>query len=532
MLIRTILTVVPILCALIGSARAAEPARPNVVVILADDLGFSDLGCYGGEIPTPNVDKLAATGVRFTQFYNNSWCCPSRASLLTGRYPHQVGIGTNIDAYTKRIRANANSPAYSDELSKDSPTAPELLRQAGYRTMMVGKWHLGYRPDAWPARRGFDRSFALVAGAMNYWGSGASGEPNIMQQDGEPYVPPKDGFFATDAFTDHAVQYIREATSGADRKPFFLYVAYNAPHWPLHAPAEDIAKHKGKYRKPWQAVREARYAKMKQLGIIDERVALAPMDRGDVKPWDQLTDEQRDEWDLRFAVYAAMVERMDAGVGKLMEALRETNAADNTLVIFVSDNGGAAEDPNRGPADAPTGTRDSFRGYAKPWASVSCTPFNGHKVTIHEGGISAPLIAHWPGVIAKEKHGQFVREPAHLVDLLPSFLELAGASTDVTAKFQPEGQSILPMLKGSAGSADRAFGWEHNGHRGFRKGKWKIVRLPADEKWKLYDIEADRAEQHDLAAKQPDVLREVEAAYDEWAKRGGVIPWEQIAPKP
>jgi arylsulfatase A-like enzyme len=517
--------------------RAQNPTtRPNIVVILADDMGFSDAGCYGGEIPTPNIDALAAHGVRFTQFYNNAWCCPSRASLLTGRFPHQVGIGTNIDGYTKWMRDAANSPAYGDQLTAGVPTMGDLMRAAGYHTMMIGKWHLGYRPDAWPARRGFDRSFALVGGAMNYWGSETDGKPAQMSLNGETFVPPKDGFFATDAFTDRAVEFLNEAAKGATpkdgaaAKPFLMYLAYNAPHWPLHARPAEIEKHRGKYRKPWQAVREVRYERLRKLGVIDDRVALAPMERGNVKPWSELTDAERDEWDLRMAVYAAMVEGLDAGVGRVMQTLRDAGVAENTLVLFVSDNGGAAEDPGRGPASAATGTRDSFRGYARPWASVSNTPFFRNKVTVFEGGISAPMIAHWPAGIPKEKHGQFVREPAHLIDLLPSFLELAGAApTDES--FKPEGQSIVPMMKGNSGNPDRTFAWEHDGHRGLRKGKWKIVRLPSDAQWSLFDMEADRAEQNDLAAKQPDVLREMVAAYDAWAKRCGVIPWEELEPK-
>src|SRR5688572_29846159 len=539
----TFLAIALAICAtLVDSAIAGAQGpttRPNIVIILADDMGFSDAGCYGGEIPTPNIDQLAAKGVRFTQFYNNAWCCPSRASLLTGRFPHQVGVGTNIDGYTKWMRDAANSPAYGDQLTAGVPTMGDLMRGAGYHTMMIGKWHLGYRPDAWPARRGFDRSFALVGGAMNYWGSETDGKPAAMELNGETFVPPKDGFFATDAFTDRAVEFLNEAAKGATptdgggadtmAKPFLLYLAYNAPHWPLHARPAEIEKHRGKYKKPWQDVREARYERLRKLGVIDERVALAPVERGNVKPWAELTDAERDEWDLRMSVYAAMVERLDAGVGRVMSALRDAGVAENTLVLFVSDNGGAAEDPGRGPASATTGTRDSFRGYARPWASVSNTPFFRNKVTIFEGGISAPMIAHWPAGIPKERHGRFVREPAHLIDLLPSFLELAGATPNEA--FKPEGESIVPMIKGNPGKMDRTFAWEHDGHRGLRKGKWKIVRLPSDGEWSLFDMETDRAEQNDLAAKQPDVLREMVAAYDAWATRCGVIPWEELAPK-
>lgn len=501
--------------------------RPNIVVILADDLGYSDLGCYGGEIPTPNIDRLAGAGVRFTQFYNNARCCPSRASLLTGRYPHQVGIGAMIDPYAKWIREAANTPAYSTELSKESPTMAELLRGAGYHAMMVGKWHLGNDKPDWPSSRGFDRTFALVGGAMNYYGSDTKGGPPLMELNGETYVPPKEGFFATEAFTDHAVQFLKEAKEKSADKPFFLYLPYNAPHWPLHARPEEIAKFKGKYQAGWQAIREKRYERMRELGVIDGSIEMAPMDRGNVKAWEQLTDAEREEWDLRMAIYAAMVELMDTGVGKVMETLREMGVEENTLVLFLSDNGGAAEDPHRGEPGAALGTRDSFWGYARPWATVSCSPFRYHKVTAYEGGISAPLVAHWPAGIPKDHNGQFVREPAHLIDLLPTFLDLAGAKPD--ASFKPEGENIATMIKGGQGNPDRTFGWEHEGQRGFRKGKWKLVRL-SDKAWELFDMESDRAEQNNLAAEHPELVAELEAGYTQWADRVGVVAWEEIVP--
>ena len=528
--ITRLITATLVLAGWVNRSLAAETPvaagqRPNIVVILADDLGFSDLGCYGSEIPTPNVDRLAAQGVRFTQFYNNARCCPSRATLMTGLYPHQVGIGAMIDGYAKWQRDAANSPSYQEQLSKSHPTTPELLRDAGYHTMMVGKWHLGMGKANWPSSRGFDRAFALVGGAMNYWGSNPGGPKAPMELNGEKFTPPNNGFFATDAFSDRAVEFLKEA-KGID-KPFFMYLAYNAPHWPLHARPEEISKHKGKYSQGWQATREKRYERMRALGIIDERVAMAPMDRGKVMPWNELTEAERQEWDLRMAVFAAMVETMDKGVGRVLDTLRETGVDQNTLVLFLSDNGGAAEDPNH-PGDAATGTRESFRGYARPWATVSNTPFFRHKVSMYEGGISSPMIARWPGQIPENRQGQFVREPAHLVDLLPTFLELAGAKTD--DRFKPEGQSIETMLKGGAGEADRTFAWEHEGNRAIRKGKWKLVRLP-DGPWELYDIEADRAEQHNLAAQQPEIVKELSAAYDAWARRCGVVPWEELTPK-
>jgi arylsulfatase A-like enzyme len=523
--------IVVALLAFAGWAHAAgNPQRPNIVLILADDLGYSDLGCYGSEIATPNLDRLAASGVRFTQFYNQARCCPSRAALLTGRYPHQVGIGAMIDDYAKWQRDAAARPSYDDHLSPDSPTLPELLRAAGYRTLMSGKWHLGYRPAEWPVKRGFDRAFALIPGAMNYWGGNSAGGPRAaMALDDQAWTPPRDGFFSTDAFTDRAIEFVDEAMKQKDR-PFFLYLAFNAPHWPLHAPPEDIEPYKTSYDAGWQAARTKRLRRMIELGVVPDGTGMAPMDRGRQKPWNQLTDEQRREWTLRMSIYAAQVTRLDRNIGRLLDRLKQLGASENTLVLFVSDNGGAAEDPNRGEPDAPLGSRDSFRGYARPWASVSNTPWRHHKVTAYEGGISTPAIAAWPAGIPEPARGRFVREPAHLLDLLPTFLELAGAKYPATEMRRPEGHSILPMLRGEAGDRDRLFCWEHEGNRAIRKGKWKLVAL-AGQPWELYDLGADRAEGHDLAAAQPDVVRDLSAEYDHWAARCGVVPWPQIAAK-
>ena len=279
-------------------------AKSNVVVILADDLGYSDLGCYGSEIPTPNLDRLAAGGLRFTQFYNNARCCPSRAALLTGLYPHQAGVGGMIDNYARAAREELNSPAYTDHLSPATPTIAEVLRAAGYRTLMCGKWHLGYRPAQWPARRGFDRSLVQIDGAMNYFGPGVQHQPDRrppMALDDRPYVPPDEGFFSTDAYSDRAAEWVREAAGAGT--PFFLYLAYNAPHWPLQAPPEDVEKFRGKYDAGWQPIRDARFKRMQELKILDESVSkMSPMDRGQQKPWNELTDEQRKEWALRMYV--------------------------------------------------------------------------------------------------------------------------------------------------------------------------------------------------------------------------------------
>jgi len=516
--------------ALTGSAFAATATRPNIVLILADDLGYSDIGCFGSEIATPNIDSLAKSGVAFTQFYNQARCCPTRAALMTGRYPHQVGIGEMIDDYAANARNAANSPAYQDHLSTNSPTMAEVLRAAGYRTMMTGKWHLGKRPEEWPARRGFDRSFVQIDGAMNYYGGDSgNGERTRMALDDKPYTPPHDGFYSTDAFTEHAIEFLDETVKGSPSKPFFLYMPYNASHWPLQAPDEDIAKYRGKYDKGWEAIRQDRLQRMIKLGVVPAGQTMAPMDRGNNKPWNELTDDQRKQWARRMEVYAAQTEHMDGAIGKLLAELKRLGIQDNTLVIFLSDNGGAAEDPNKGDKSAPIGSRDSFRGYARPWATVSNTPWRHHKVTAFEGGISTPLLACWPAGIKAGSGTNFIREPAHVIDLLPTFLELAGAKYPLAGEVHPEGESLVKTMQSGRGETNRVFCWEHEGNRAIRKGKWKLVALKSDkEQWELYDIEADRTESHNLAGEHPDVVRDLRNEYDRWAKRCGVIDHAQL----
>jgi arylsulfatase len=540
-----------------GDRATTQPApRPNIVLILADDMGYSDIGCYGGEISTPNIDSLARDGVRLTNFYNQARCCPSRAALMTGRYPHQVGIGAMIDGYAKWIREAAatvapstqstelspqhsdleTNPSYQDHLSPDSPTIAELLRTAGYHTMMCGKWHLGYRPTEWPVKRGFDRSFALIGGAMNYYGGGTKGPRTPMALDDQPYRPPHDGFYSTDAFTDHAIEFLKEAAQKDKDKPFFLYLAYNAAHWPLQAPQEDIDEYLGRYDQGWQPTREARYKRMVQMGILPQGTGMAPMDRGKVKPWNELTEPQRKQWALRMSIYAAQVTHMDRGIGKVLKTLDELHDRDNTLVLFLSDNGGAAEDPHHPLKGAKLGSRDSFWGYDRPWATVSNTPWRLHKTTAYEGGISTPLIARWPAGIDKQAIGTFVRQPGHIIDLMPTFLHLAGTTYPSTDTRHPEGQNILPMLQGQSGNPDRTFFWEHEGNRAIHKGDWKLVMLGnSPDGWELYNMKTDRIESHNLASKMPDKVKELTADYNAWAKRCGVVPWPEIEkhrPKP
>ena len=513
---------------------AAAQSRPNLVLILADDLGFSDLGCYGGEIRTPHLDALAANGLRFTRFYNAARCCPTRAALLTGLYPHQAGVGHMVDEYARRLRETLNSPAYSDRLHPNAPTIAEVLRAAGYRTGMAGKWHLGYRPNEWPAARGFDRSFAVLEGAMNYYGFGMQHTGLVtnppMALDREVFLPPRTGFFATDAFSDFAVRFIEEQAGRTE--PFFLYLAYTAPHWPLHARPETIAPYRGRYRAiGWDALRAQRLARLRAAGIVDARWALAPRP-DNVRPWSDVPESRRAQWDEEMAVYAAQVEEMDQGIGRVLAALRRTGRADHTVVMFLSDNGGAAEDPNRSVPGAGLGTRESYRGYGLAGAHVSSAPFRKTKKFTHEGGIATPLIVHWPAGIPQGRSGRLVHEVGHVIDLMPTCLELAGTRFPTqwngATPLPPEGVSLTRAWQGRALRRATPLFWEHEGHRAVRDGKWKLV-ASHDEPWELYDMDRDGTELHNLAAAQPRRVRALAAQYGAWAARVGVKPWPEPA---
>lgn len=516
------------------AASMLAAARPNIVLILADDLGFSDVGCYGGEIQTPNIDSLAAKGLRFTRFYNAARCCPSRAALMTGLYPHQAHVGDMVDEYARRVRETLNTPAYSDRLNPHAPTIAEALKGAGYRTGMSGKWHLGYRTNEWPAARGFDSAFGVIEGAMNYYGYGIQHTGIVtnppMALDSKVFIPPKEGFFATDAFTDHATQFIR--TSAATGKPFFLYLAYTAPHWPLQAKEETIAKYRGTYMKiGWDKLREQRLARLKMVGIVPADLPLVPRHPA-VRAWDEVPEERRKQWDEEMSIYAAQLEEMDLGIGKVLDALRKAGAQDNTLVIFTSDNGGAAEDPNRSLAGSVLGTRDSYEGYGPAGAHVSSSPFRKTKKFSHEGGIAAPLIITWPKGI--REHGKLVPVVSHFIDIMPTCLDVAGArfprAWNGVRTQRPEGISLAPVFRpGKTLARSQPIFWEHEGHKAVRSGKWKLVST-FNEPCELYDMEADRAEMNNLAASQAGVVRKLERIYDDWATRVDARPWP--APPP
>ena len=514
------------------------PTRPNVVLVLADDMGFSDIAAYGGEVRTPSLDRLAAGGVRMTQFYNTARCSPSRASLLTGLHPHQVGIGIlNFD----------DAPdGYPGDLADDCATVAEVLRDAGYATYLSGKWHLSVDMEtpnhSWPTRRGFDRFFGTLEGAGSFYRPRTltRDETNVEHEAEEP------GWFYTDAISEHAVRFLAEHDEQRPEDPFFLYLAYTAPHWPLHAHDDDIARYEGRFDAGWDQLREERLERLVSEGIIDRSWALSPRDER-VPAWDDAPDHA---WEAqRMATYAAQVDRMDQGIGLVLAELERTGRLEDTLVVFLSDNGGCAEEMPPGPGarefvtsfvpvqettregDPVTvgndpalrpGPESTYMSYGRAWANLSNTPFREYKHWVHEGGIATPFIAHWPRGL---RDSSLCRTPAQLVDVLPTIAEVAGATypSDVPPA---EGRSLLGAWRGEQ-VEERDLFWEHEGNSAVRRGRWKLVRKHRGD-WELYDIDADRTELHDLAADEPDLVATLADAYEQWAQRCGVLPREQV----
>jgi arylsulfatase A-like enzyme len=490
-------------------SAAPSPKRPNIVVILADDMGFSDIGCYGSEIDTPNLDGLARAGVRFTHFRNTARCCPSRSSLLTGLYAHQAGVGLMVD--------DRGRPPYQGYLNDRCVTLAEVLRPAGYRTLMCGKWHVGEHRPHWPTDRGFDKYFGLISGACNYFRLDPERQ---MALDDKPWTPPSDGsFYMTNAIADHAVEMLDAAGRGA--QPFFLYLAFTAPHYPLHALPQDIAKYEGRYMKGWDALRLERHRRMIEMGIVDARWPLTPRDP-EAPAWDTVADKKA--WDRRMAVYAAQIDRLDQNIGRVLRKIREIGAEDNTLVMFLADNGGCAEIVDRGKPGVPPGLPDSFMSYGIPWANASNTPFRLYKRWVHEGGVATPFIVRWPSGV---KHRNTItHETGHLVDIMATCVDLAGAPYPGAPIQAMEGKSLVPVFQGRS-IGDRILFWEHMGNRAALDGKWKLVsRYPND--WELYDLEADRTEMNDLVTRMPDKAAGLLNHYNRWAQRCGVAPWDEI----
>ena len=524
--------------ALAAPSQNTTKRKPNIVIILADDMGFSDVGCYGGEIRTPNIDGLARSGVRFTQFCNTARCCPTRASLLTGVYPHQAGVGHMVD--------NPKPfPGYRGDLSRRVVTIAEALKPAGYQTLMSGKWHVTPVNDSkhnWPRQRGFDRYYGIIHGAADYF------SPVTLVRDNEKAPIDGPNYYLTDAIASNAVNFMKDAASKSD--PYFLYAAFTAPHWPLHALEEDIARYRGRYKDGWDALREERHKRQLSMGIVNARWPLTPRDSS-VAAWKDASDK---EWQQRrMEVYAAQVDRLDQGVGRILDAIRQSGQEDNTLVMFLADNGGCAEElrPNYRAVHVPPATLDgrpvktgnipglmpgseeTYQSYGVPWANVSNTPFRLYKHWVHEGGIATPLIARWPGVIRKTN--ALTQEPGHLIDLMATCLDVAGVrypESFAGERIVPlEGKSLRPIFERGKRTPHDAIFWEHEGNRAVRQGRWKLVsRHP--EKWELYDLEADRTEMQNLAARHPDRAERMAAVYDRWAARAQVELWQKVVDAP
>jgi arylsulfatase A-like enzyme len=525
------------------SCSLSQRIKPNILLILADDLGFSDLGCYGGDARTPNIDSLAANGLRYTQFYNSAKCCPSRASLLTGVHPHQADIG--------HMEFDDEIVGYRGDLNPNTITIAEALRRGGYTTAMSGKWHVSRHVDGpknnWPCQRGFDDFYGIIGGAASYY------QPNTLTRNNVRIDSEGDDYFLTDTITDESIRQLREYAARGSEHPFFHYVSYTAPHWPLHAHEEDIAKYQGVFDAGWDEVRQRRRQRMVDLGIIQERWALTERDPR-IEPWENTADKK---WQARrMEVFAAQIDRMDQGIGRILSTLKMTGQWDNTMIVILSDNGGCTEElrddyigrrvragisilgtPNTRdgrvvrfgnvPDNLP-GPEDTYVSYGISWANVSDTPFRLYKRWVHEGGIAAPFIVHWPdGIRAK---GELRHQPAQLPDIMSTFLDVAEVaypgSYDGRDVIPAEGYSLRPTFTNQA-HGRKVLYWEHEGNRAVREGKWKLVSdYPED--WELYDMEADRTELHDLSDDYPEIVLDLKNLYEEWAAKCHVRPWNEI----
>jgi len=493
-----------------------EPERPNVIIILVDDMGFSDLGCYGSEIETPNIDSLANNGVRFTQFYNAGRCCPTRASLMTGRHPHQVGIGHMTEPPGKPLGITG---PYQGFLNQQCVTLAQVMKTTGYHTLMSGKWHLGLMQEStWPLQRGFDRYYGCLSGACNYFKPGGGRGITL----GNEPIETNEDFYATDTFTDYACKFISEAVQ-SDDQPFFLYLAYNAPHWPLNSKWDEFMKYKGTYRDGWESLMKRRLAKQKAMGLFEDDIEPAPH----VGPkWETLSDKKRDDLDSIMAAYAGCIDSIDQNVGKLMSHLQKIKQDQNTVIFLLSDNGacqeggvlgkGSMEMVKNPPLETVAGVRQGLA-----WANASNTPFRLYKHFVHEGGACTPMIAHWPKGIPKKLNGSFARQHAYLPDFMATCLELSGAAYPQDVG-QCEGTSIVPALKGNKNPLHvQPIYWEHEGNAAMRWGKWKLVR-EYRKPWELYDIESDRTEMKDLSASKKQKKAEMIALWSRWAQKNGV----------
>lgn len=499
--------------------------KPNILIILADDMGYSDIGCYGSEINTPNIDRLAAEGLRFSSFYNAARCCPTRASLLTGLYPHQAGMGGMTGG-------NGALGSYQGYLNRNCVTIAEVLKSGGYYTAASGKWHVGEERPNWPTDRGFENYYGLISGAANYFDITKSKRLGVLRTfaiDSIEHLPPKDGFYMTNAITENALKFLDIAST--QKRPFFLYLAYTAPHWPLHALQEDIDLFRGTYRKGWDQLRMERYKRMVQMGLIRDQWVMSGRDP-EVSEWNSLSEEEKDHMDLLMSIYAAQIYRMDQGIGQVVEELEKQGVLDNTLILFLSDNGGCHEGGPQGEdfwgnfwdGTARPGSGDSYHNYGRSWANLSNTPFRMFKHWVHEGGISTPLIVRWPKGI--KETGGITHQRGHIIDIMTTCCNVANVEYPKFYKNQEiipmQGKSLVPFFEGIERKQHDMLFWKHEGNAAVQKEDWKLVSK-SGEKWELYNLEEDRTELNDLSETNPETKMEMLKAYYHWADEVGVI---------
>ena len=518
----------------LGTVSASD--RPNILYIVADDLGYSDLGCFGGEIDTPNLDALAENGARLTQFYNTGRCCPSRAAILTGLYPHRVGLG-------HMAGNDLGRPGYRGAVSSRAKTIAQRLAPAGYRSFISGKWHLGTDD---PTRHGFEEFYGTLVSAKRFFDPGhlirlPKGRESRKYSEGE--------FYATDAVTDHALDFL-ELARNTPSQPWFLYLAYHAPHFPLHAPKEEIDKYAENYHDGWDKLRKERLERMIQEGIVPDSTLLSPRstwqnygetETGTNPAWDSLPEERQFDLARRMAIYAAMVDRLDQQIGRVLRDLMAAGELDNTLIVFTSDNGACFEwDPfgfdgkssndntlHRGADLEKMGGSSTFHSVGSGWANASNTPWRMYKHFNHEGGIASPGIVHWPEGL-KTDPGLVSAIPFHIIDLLPTALSAAGI--DLNSINTRDGSEKLPgrdlisdLHAAGREPAQRKLFFEHQGNRAVRAGRWKLVAFD-EHPWELHDFRVDRSEMNDLSAENPDKVKELSAAWEFWARKNHVTP--------
>ncbi len=543
-----------------GTSYAEKAPRPNIITILVDDMGYSDLGCFGGEIETPNIDKLAKGGVRFTQLYSTPRCCPSRASLLTGLYPHQTGVGF-------MVYKDYGKPGYRKNINDECVTFGEVLQKAGYQTMMSGKWHVGHTdPKARPEVRGFDKFTGIYSHVDSFWkvlrgcGIFRDGKPLIPGGTNNPVNPynKEKEFYTTDFFTDAAMDYIDQA-SAKKSKPFLLHLCYNVPHFPLETPDKLIEKYRGKYMKGWDVLRKEKFERMKKMGVISPNQKLpevkafnkqkipgfindAGLEANVLPKWDTISENDKKELDFRRAMYAGQIDSLDTNIGRLIAKLKEKGVYENTIIMFMSDNGCSGE---LGLYGLNWGKYKStnYKNWRKKsgwsisqgqcWAAYSNTPFKKFKKFTHEGGISSPFFAHWPAGL--KNHGAIgTKQYFHFIDIMPTLCELAGAKYPAKSKgkeIKPmEGISLLPYLKDpNKKTPIRPIYWQHENHAAVRYGKWKLLNINDrdDSKWQLFDMNNDRAEEFDVAEKYPEITKDLKEKWEKWAITADVKPFPE-----